>query len=275
MFKILKNEKIAENTYLIDIEAPDIASHTKPGQFLIVIPNNSGERIPLTIADNTDKVVSIIFIVAGKSTAKLAELNECDTLPHVVGPLGNSSIIQKENSVCLIGGGVGIAAIYPIAKEYAEQGKKVHCILGVRSKNYLFWQNKFEKFCDKVIIASDDGSIGDKGNVVEVLDKYYPENKYELVIAIGPTIMMKFVAKYTKEKNIKTIVSLNTLMVDGIGMCGSCRINFDKKIKFVCVDGPEFDASKVDFDEILNRNTSYKEEENHTCKINKIILPKR
>lgn len=275
MFKILKKEKIAENTYLMDIAAPDIASHTKPGQFLIVIPNDSGERIPLTIADSTDEIVSIIFIVAGKSTAKLAELNEGDTLPHVVGPLGNSSIIQEENFICLIGGGVGIAAIYPIAKEYAKQGKKVHCILGVRNKQYLFWQDKFEKFCDKVIIASDDGSIGDKGNVVEVLDKYYQENKYELVIAIGPTIMMKFVAKYTKEKSLKTIVSLNTLMVDGIGMCGGCRIRYKDELKFVCVDGPEFDAAEVDFDEIMNRNATYKEEEGHTCKLNKVILPKR
>jgi len=275
MFKIVKKEKVAENTYQIDVEAPDLASHAKPGQFLIVMPRDQGERVPLTIADSTDKIVSIIFIVAGKSTSELVEFNEGDSIPHVVGPLGNPSEIQDEDFVCLVGGGVGIAAIYPIAKEYANQGKKVHAILGVRNEKFLFWKEKFEEFCDKVIVASDDGSIGDKGNVVEVLDKYYPENKYELVIAIGPTIMMKFVAKYTKEKGIKTIVSLNTLMVDGIGMCGGCRINYDGKIKFVCVEGPEFDASKVDFDEIMNRNASYKEEEGHSCRLNKVSLPER
>ncbi len=272
MFKILKKEEIAQNTYLLDIFAPDIARHAKPGQFLIIIPNNTGERIPLTIADINDDRITIILIVAGKSTAEIVSLNEGDGIKDVVGPLGNASEIQSEDFICLIGGGVGIAAIYPIAKEYAAQGKKVHCILGVRSKQFLFWKDKFEEFCDKVITSSDDGSIGFKGNVVQALENELKENDYKLVIAIGPTIMMKFVAKYTKENNIKTIVSLNTLMVDGIGMCGGCRINYGEKIKFVCVDGPEFDASKVDFDEILNRNASYKKEENHVCKMNNIIL---
>jgi len=277
-FKILKKELIAENTYSIIVEAPDLASHTKPGQFVMVIPKEgSGERIPLTIADSTDTTITLIFIVAGKSTSELAQFNEGDSIPHVAGPLGKASIIHDDEFICLVGGGVGIAAIYPIAKLYAEKGKKVHCILGVRSKEYLFWKEKFDKFCDKVIVASDDGSIGFKGNVVEALKNEYEKenNKYNLVIAIGPTIMMKFVSIYTEEANIPTIVSLNTMMVDGMGMCGGCRIRYGEDIKFVCVDGPEFDAAKVNFDEIMDRNATYKEEEGHTCKLNKVLLPQR
>ncbi|MFT4297558.1 MAG: sulfide/dihydroorotate dehydrogenase-like FAD/NAD-binding protein [Candidatus Woesearchaeota archaeon] len=270
MFKIIKKKLIAENTYSLEIEAPDIAINAKPGQFVMVMPNETGERIPLTIADSGENIITLIFIIAGKSTAKLAEFNEGDFIPHVAGPLGKPSVLHDENLICLIGGGVGIAAIYPIAKYYAEKGKKVHCILGVKSKKYLFWQDKFEKFSDKVIIASDDGSIGFKGNVVEALKNEIDVNdcKYGLVVAIGPTIMMKFVSLYTKEINLKTIVSLNTLMVDGMGMCGGCRIRYQDKIKFVCVDGPEFDAHKINFDEILARNATYKAEENHACNLN-------
>lgn len=275
MFKITRKEIIAENTYLLEIHAPDIAKHAKQGQFLVIIPSSHGERIPLTIADHDDENVSIVFVVAGKSTSDLAKLNAGDVLQDVAGPLGHPSEVYKENFICLIGGGVGIAAIYPIAKEYAQLGKKVHCILGVRNKAFLFWEDKFKKFCDKVIVSSDDGSIGFKGNVVQCLENELKTNKYEVVVAVGPTIMMKFVSLFTKKQNLKTIVSLNTLMVDGVGMCGCCRIRYDGKIKFVCVDGPEFDAHKVDFEEVMNRNATYKEEEQHTCNLNKIILQKK
>jgi ferredoxin/flavodoxin---NADP+ reductase len=276
MFKILKKELLAENTYSLVIEAPDLASHSKPGQFVMVMFSENGERIPLTIADSDSKTITLIFIIAGKSTNSLANFNEGDLIPHVAGPLGKPSKLYDEDFVCLIGGGVGIAAIYPIAKYYANNGKKVHCILGVKSEKYLFWKDKFELFCDKVVISSDDGSIGFKGNVVEALKNEINQgNNYNLIIAIGPTIMMKFVSLYTKELDIKTIVSLNTLMIDGMGMCGGCRIRYGETIKFVCVDGPEFNAHKINFDEILSRNSTYKEEENHTCKLNNVVLPNK
>lgn len=284
MFKIIKKEILADNTIMFEIEAEDIALNAKPGQFVMVIPKqNSGERIPLTIADSNKekKSITLILAIAGKSTYDLANMEENDIIPHITGPLGHASEIKDVKKVCLIGGGIGIAAIYPIAKEYAKQGKKVDCILGVRTKDLLFWQEKFETFCNKVIIGSDDGSIGIKGNVVDVFEKYnnnidLNDNiKCDLVIAIGPTIMMKFCAKYMKEHSIPCIVSLNTLMVDGIGMCGSCRIKYKGETKFVCVDGPEFDAKYVDFDEILNRNSSFKDQENHVCNLNKIILQRK
>lgn len=284
MFKIIKKEKIAENSYSMEISAPDIANNTKAGQFIMLIPKkNSGERIPLTIADSNKEngTIIIILAIAGKSTSDLANMNVGDEIPHIAGPLGHPSEIKDIEKVCLIGGGVGIAAIYPIAKEYAKQGKTVDCILGVRNKEFLFWEDKFEEFCNKVIVGSDDGSIGIQGNVVAVFEKYnndYELNngkKCELVIAIGPTIMMKFASLYMKEHNIPCVVSLNTLMVDGIGMCGGCRIKYKNEIKFVCVDGPEFDAKYVDFDEILNRNASYKQEEGHVCNLHNVLLPQR
>jgi ferredoxin/flavodoxin---NADP+ reductase len=273
MYKILKKEKLAEDTYLMQILAPDIARHAKAGQFVMIRIDESGERIPLTIADFDKKKITVIFIVAGKTTALLAKMRKNLDILDVAGPLGNPTCLADKKFVCLVGGGVGIAAIYPIAKAYAEEGNKIHCILGVRSKKYLFWKDKFEKIAEKVIIASDDGSIGVKGNVVDALKNIHKKHRYELVVAIGPTIMMKFVAKYTYQR-VKTIVSLNTLMVDGIGMCGGCRIKYDGKVKFVCVDGPEFDAHKVNFDEILNRNASYLDEESHVCKLSKIKLSK-
>jgi ferredoxin/flavodoxin---NADP+ reductase len=276
MYKILKKELIAENTFSFVIEAPDIALHAKPGQFVMFILNEGGERVPLTIADSDDKSITLIFIIAGKSTSDLSKFNVGDSIPHVAGPLGKASEAHDDNFICLVGGGVGIAAIYPIAKYYSKIGKKVHCILGVKSEKYLFWQKEFEVFSDKVIVASDDGSVGFKGNVVEALKNEINQgNKYDLVVAIGPTIMMKFVSLYTKEISLKTIVSLNTLMVDGMGMCGGCRIRYGDTIKFVCVDGPEFDAHKINFDEILSRNSTYKPEESHACNLNNVILPQK
>jgi len=284
MFKIIKKEKIAENSYSMEIKAFDIAKNAKPGQFIMLIPHKeSGERIPLTIADSNSNngTITIVLSIAGKTTNDLVNMNIGDDIAHIAGPLGHPSEIKDIKKVCLIGGGIGIAAIYPIAKEYAKQGKTVDCILGIRNKNLLFWKEKFESFCNKVIIGCDDGSIGIKGNVVEVFDKYNNDiklnngEKCEQVVAIGPTIMMKFISIYMKDHNIPCIVSLNTLMVDGIGMCGSCRIKYNNEIKFVCVDGPEFDAKHVDFDEIMNRNSSFKEEENHICNLNNVLLPKR
>lgn len=274
MYKIIKKEKIADNTYLMQILAPDIARHSKPGQFVMIRINEKGERIPLTIADFDRKKITVIFVIAGKTTMQLSKLRKNSFILDVAGPLGNASQIMEKKFVCFVGGGVGIAAIYPIAKKYAMQGNRIHCVLGVRTKKLLFWKDKFEKLAEKVIVMSDDGSVGEKGTVVDGLKKLHSRHKYEMVMAIGPTIMMKFVSKYTYQR-VKTIVSLNTLMVDGIGMCGGCRINYDGKIKFVCVDGPEFDAHKINFDEVLNRNASYIDEEKHICRLNKIKLKKK
>ena len=271
MYKIVKKEKIAIETYLIQVHAPDIASHAKAGQFVMIRLDETGERIPLTIADFDKRKITLIFKVIGKTTMQLSKLRKNSMILDVAGPLGNPSELAEKKFICLVGGGIGIAAIYPIAKAYAEQGNRVHCILGVRGKKYLFWRDKFNKIAEKVIVASDDGTVGEKGNVVDALKKLHKKHRYELVVAIGPTIMMKFVAKYTYQR-LKTLVSLNTLMIDGIGMCGGCRINYDGEIKFVCVDGPEFDAHKVNFDEILNRNATYLKEEKHICKLNKIKI---
>jgi ferredoxin--NADP+ reductase len=274
MFKVIGKEKLAQDTYALKIVAPDIAQHASAGQFVMVRINDHGERIPLTIGDFDKKTITLVFLVVGKTTAELSALRKNAFIQDVAGPFGNPSNIVDKKFVCLVGGGVGIAAIYPIAKAYAAKGNRVHCILGVRTKKYLFWKDKFEKICEKVLVTSDDGSTGEKGTVVDGLSNLNKKYKYELVVAVGPTIMMKFVAKYTHQR-IKTIVSLNTMMVDAIGMCGGCRINYGGEVKFVCVDGPEFDADKVNFDEIMNRNSIYQEEEKHICNLNKIKLSKR
>jgi len=267
MFPILQKKKLAEDTYLIEVEAPEIAKKTKAGQFVIFRIDEKGERIPLTVADSAKKTITLVFLVVGKSTSQLASLKSGDSLIDVVGPLGNASKIDKFGNVVLIGGGLGIAPIYPIAKALKKANNKVTAIIGTKSKKYLFWESNFKEVCDKVLVATDDGSKGNKGFVSDVLKELMRNEKIDLVIAIGPPIMMKVVSELTKSR-IKTIVSLNPIMVDGMGMCGGCRVVIKDEVKFACCDGPEFNGHQVDWDEMMNRTKIYIEEEK-SCKVGK------
>lgn len=260
MFPILQKRKLAENTYLIEIETPTIAKKVKAGQFIILRIDEKGERIPLTIANSTKKTITIVFLMVGKTTTQLSLLKKGDSIIDVVGPLGNPSKIQEYGNVVIIGGGLGIAPIYPIARALKEAKNKVTAIIGAKSKKYLFWEDKFKGVCYKVLVATDDGSKGKRGFVSDVLKELMQKEKIDLVIAIGPPIMMKVISEMTKNK-IKTIVSLNPIMIDGMGMCGGCRVIINGEIKFTCCDGPEFNAHQVDWKELMNRNRIYEEEE--------------
>ncbi len=266
MFPILQKRKLAENTYLLEIEAHEIAKKAKPGQFIVLRIDEKGERIPLTIADSTKKTITLVVLVVGETTTKLSLLKKGDSIMDVVGPLGNPSKIGEYDNVVIIGGGLGIAPIYPIAKALKEAKNKVTAVIGSKSKKYLFWEDHFKNICDKVLISTDDGSKGKKGFVSDVLRELMQKERIDLVIAIGPPIMMKTIAEMTKSR-IKTLVSLNPIMIDGMGMCGGCRVIIDGKMKFACCDGPEFNAHKVDWEELMNRNKTYIEEEKHACKV--------
>lgn len=259
MNKVVKKQKLAENTYLIEIDAPDIAKKVQPGQFVILRVNETGERIPLTIADYTKKTITLVFLVVGKTTEELSKLRKNDFLLDLAGPLGNKSEIKEYGSVCLIGGGLGIAPIYPIAKALKKENE-LTIIIGAKSKNYLFWEEHFKKLTKNLVVCTDDGSKGRHGFVSKQLKRLMEERTFNLVIAIGPPLMMKSISDLTRDR-IKTRVSLNPVMVDGIGMCGGCRVVIDSHIKFACSDGPEFDAHKVDWDELISRNRTYLEEE--------------
>ena len=265
MFPILQKRKLAENTFLIEIEAPEIAKKAKAGQFIMLRIDEKGERIPLTIADSTKKTITIVFLIVGKTTTQLSLLKKGDNLTDVVGPLGNPSKIEEYGHVCIIGGGLGIAPIYPIAKALKQAKNRITAIIGAKSKDHLFWEDRFKEVCDKIIITTDDGSKGKKGFVSDILKELMAKEKIDLVIAIGPPIMMKVISDITKNR-IKTIVSLNPIMIDGMGMCGCCRVIINGKMKFACCDGPEFNAHHVDWQELMNRNKTYIEEEKCACK---------
>jgi ferredoxin--NADP+ reductase len=266
MFEIIKKEKLAENIYSFTIKSPDIAKKAKAGHFIMLRINEIGERIPLTISDYDKDSITIVVQVLGKTTQDLSNLKKGDKILDLVGPLGNPSEIDKIETVCLIAGGCGCAEVYPIAKEFKAQKTKVIVIFGARSKNLLFLEKEFKQVSDQFIICTNDGSKGIKGFVTDALKDLMKTTKIDEIIAVGPIPMMKAIADLTKNQ-IKTRVSLNSIMVDGIGMCGSCRVTVNGKVKFVCVDGPEFDAHQVDFDELSKRNSLYKEEEQHVCKI--------
>jgi len=263
MFKIIRKENLAENTKLFDIEAKSIAEKCLPGQFVILRLNEKGERIPLTIADfdRNKWVITIVVQEVGKTTFQLGEMKIGDSLLDFIGPLGNPSEIEKFGEVVCIGGGVGIAPIYPIVRALKEKGNKITSIIGARSKNLLFWEEKMRNVSDKLIVMTDDGSYGRKGVVTLPLKEILDSEKIDRVIAIGPPVMMKFVAKTTMPYKVKTIASLNSIMVDGTGMCGACRCKIGEGTKFACVDGPEFDAHLVDFDLLMSRQKMYLNEE--------------
>ena len=274
MFLIVKKEYLNEHVVLMKISAPLIAKKAKAGQFIIFRVDEMGERVPLTIADYDREggTITIIFQIAGKSTRLLSQLNEGDYILDVVGPLGNATDFENAKRVMVIGGGVGCAIAYPSAKALAESGAKVDCIAGFRNRDIVILENEFKNVCDNFTITTDDGSYGKKGFVTDALrEKLSSGEKYDLVIAIGPIPMMKFVCAVTKEFNVKTIVSLNPIMIDGTGMCGGCRVKVGGEIKFACVDGPDFDGHLVDFDELMKRNRFYnsfeKAENNHVCRL--------
>lgn len=275
MFKIVKKEVLNPTVVLMEIEAPYIARKAQPGQFIILRISESGERIPLTIADyDREKgTVTIIYQLVGKTTQALSEMNEGEYLLDFVGPLGVASHLEGYKKVAVIGGGLGTAIAYPQAKKLHELGAEVHAITGFRNKELIILEDEMKKASSKLIVATDDGSNGNKGFVTNVLKQLIEEgNNYDLVIAIGPLVMMRAVSNLTKEYGIKTIISMNPVMIDGTGMCGGCRLTVGGKTKFACVDGPDFDAHEVDFDEAMRRQGMYKKQErqsadDHACKL--------
>lgn len=261
MYQILKKEVLNPTVTLMEIDAPMVARKAEPGQFIILRADEEGERIPLTIADyNREKgTVTIIYQIVGATTEALNHLEEGDSLHDFVGPLGRATETEGKKKVAVVGGGVGCAIAYPVVKKFHEQGAEVHAIVGFRNKDLVILEDEFRANSSKLFLMSDDGSCGEKGLVTDALKRLIDAGeKYDEVITIGPLIMMKFVSKLTKEYGIKTVASMNPVMVDGTGMCGGCRLSVGGKTKFACVDGPEFDAHEVDFDEAMERSTMYR-----------------
>ncbi len=275
MFKIVRKEKLNPFVTLLEVLAPDIAKKAQAGQFIIFRVDELGERIPLTIADyDREKgTVTIIFQEVGYSTKLLATLNVGDSILDFVGPLGVATHYDDNvKKAAVIGGGVGCAIAYPQAKALFNKGVTVDVITGFRTKELVFLEEEMRKYASRLFVCTDDGSYKEKALVTNVLQRLIDEgNKYDLVIAIGPVVMMKYVSQVTKPYNIKTLVSLNPIMIDGTGMCGGCRVTVDGKIKFACVDGPDFDGHLVDFDELMMRNRFYKKQEDearsHECRL--------
>lgn len=264
MFKIVNREEMAQGTIILnEIEAPRIARKAKPGQFVILQCNEKGERIPLTMADvDPDKgTITIIYMVVGKSTAFFGKMAVGEEYYAVIGPLGKATHIENRGKVVCVGGGTGIAVLHPITRGLKEAGNNVTTILGSRNKDLLILEDKMSKVSDTLHICTDDGSKGHHGFVTDVLKDVLEKEDISLVVAIGPVPMMKFVSAITKEKGVETLVSLNPIMVDGTGMCGGCRVSVGGETKFACVDGPEFDGHKVDYDELSNRLRAYLDDE--------------
>ena len=274
MIKIVKKKVLNPTVTLMEIEAPLVARKAEPGQFVILRVTDDGERIPLTVADFDRKAgtITIIFQIVGATTALLNQKNEGEFISDFVGPLGRATHTEGLKKVAVVGGGVGCAIAYPVAKKLHEQGCCVHSIVGFRNRDLLILEDEFRAASSELIIMSDDGSVGEKGLVTDALKKLIEAgNQYDEVIAIGPLVMMKFVAKLTKEYGIKTVVSMNPVMIDGTGMCGGCRLTVGGETKFACVDGPEFDGHLVDFDEAMDRSRMYSDFEHHayeeTCNL--------
>ncbi len=265
MFQIVRKQSMAKGTIIrFDVDAPKIAKKVKPGQFIILRVNETGERIPLTVADKDpfSGTITLIFQVVGKTTALMRSLNEGDSIKDISGPLGRPADIENIGTVIMVGGGTGVAILHHVAKAFKEAGNYVIGIIGSKEKDMLILEREMLAICDELIITTDDGSYGRRGFVTEPL-RTYLEERYDIkmVYAIGPVIMMKNIVKLTKGFNVKTMVSLNPIMIDGTGMCGGCRVEIDGKTKFCCVDGPDFDGFEVDFDELINRNSIYLQDE--------------
>lgn len=278
MFKIVNKKELNAVVTLLEIEAPFVAKKAQAGQFILFRIDEDGERVPLTIADyDREKgTITIIFQKAGLATKLLGEKNIGDTILDFVGPLGIATHLEEFDRVAVVGGGVGCAIAYPQAKALHNMGKKVDIIAGFRNEDIVILEQEMKDVCENFYLMTDDGSAGEKGFVTDKLKSLIESGeKYDAVITIGPVPMMKFVCLTTKPFNVKTLVSLNPIMIDGTGMCGCCRVTVGGKIKFACVDGPDFDGHQVDFDELMNRNTVYKQQEeifvkDHECNMDKM-----
>lgn len=259
MYKIIEKEHFSENVVKMVVEAPLIAYSRKPGHFVIVRACEGGERIPLTIADSDPIAGTITLVIqqVGVSTRKICALEEGDSFIDVVGPLGKATHIENVGTVVCCGGGVGVAPLLPIIKAMKQAGNRVVTVLAARTKELIILEEQVAPWSDEVIIMTDDGSYGSKGLVTEGVEAVMKNEKVDLVVTIGPAVMMKFVSLLTDKYGVPTMCSLNTIMVDGTGMCGACRVSVDGKTKFVCIDGPEFDAHKVNFDEMIMRLKAY------------------
>ena len=274
MYEIVEKQILSETVKLIEVKAPLIAKKAQPGQFIILRIDEKGERIPLTIADfdRTKGTITIIFMEVGKTTKQLGKLNVSDSLLNFAGPLGVVSEIKKYGTVVCIGGGVGIAPLFPIVKALKKAENYVISILGARNKSLLLLEEEIGSFSDELYITTDDGSKGEKGFVSDVLQQLIDKkSKINMVMAIGPVIMMKVISDLTRKYKIKTLVSLNPIMVDGTGMCGGCRISVGGETKFACVDGPEFDGHLVDYDNLMLRNRRFLCEEEEACKCSEVL----
>ena len=274
MYKILKKRELNPTVTLMDIEAPLVAKSAEPGQFIILRVDEEGERIPLTIADfDREKgSVTIIFQIVGATTEKLNHKNEGEYIQDFAGPLGRATETEGLRKVAVVGGGVGCAIAYPVAKKLFESGCEVHSIVGFRNKDLVILEDEFRANSSKLVLMSDDGSCGEKGLVTDALRRLIESGeKYDRVITIGPLIMMKFVCGLTREYGIPTVASMNPVMIDGTGMCGGCRLTVGGVTKFACVDGPEFDGHQIDFDEAMARSSMYRGFERHaheeTCNL--------
>lgn len=264
MFKIVKREEMAEGTVILnEIEAPLIAKKAKPGQFVILKANEDGERIPLTMADTDPEngTITIIYMVVGKSTALFKTLQVGDGFQDVIGPLGTPTHLEKLGKVVCVGGGTGVAVLHPITRGLKAVGNQVTCIIGARTKNLLIMEPQMKAASHDLKVCTDDGSYGHHGFVTDVLKEILEKGDVQLVVGIGPVPMMRAVANLTRPYNVKTLVSLNPIMIDGTGMCGGCRVTVGGKTKFACVDGPEFDGHEVDFNELMMRLQAYAEDE--------------
>ena len=274
MFRIVRKEELRPTVTLYEIEAPLVAKKAQPGQFIILRVDEMGERIPITINDYDPEkgTVTIIVQTVGATTEKLKRLNEGDCLQDFVGPLGKATETEGKKKVCVVGGGVGCAIAYPVLKKFHDDGAEVHAIVGFRSEDLVILEEDFKKSSDKLIVCTDDGSYGRKGLVTDALKELIEAgNQYDEVFAIGPMVMMKFVSLTTKPYGIPTTVSMSPIMVDGTGMCGGCRLSVGGEMKFACVDGPDFDGHKVDWDLAVKRNQMYRDFEMHkheeTCNL--------
>ncbi|HEY8418859.1 MAG TPA: sulfide/dihydroorotate dehydrogenase-like FAD/NAD-binding protein [Clostridia bacterium] len=271
MNKILSKRQLAENIIEFVFDAPKVVKHAKPGQFIILRVDEKGERVPFSICD-TDKqngTLTLLIQVLGGSTLKLSKLNAGDSVSDIVGPLGTPSHLDVYSNPILIGGGIGCADVYPQAKMFKSLGKPCDVIIGARNKDLVLYEQEFKSVAKNLYITTDDGSYGKKGFVTDVLKELIEQgNNYDLAFAVGPVPMMKAVCELTKTYNLKTIISMNALMVDGTGMCGCCRVTVGGQIKYACVDGPEFDGHLVDWNEAINRSRTYKNYEyDHLCRL--------
>ncbi len=274
MYKIVFKQRLNPTVSLMKIEAPRVAAKAQAGQFIILRVDSEGERIPLTVADYDREAgtVTIIYQIVGSTTKKLDAKEEGDYISDFAGPLGRATETEGLKKVAVVGGGVGCAIALPVAKKLHEEGCEVHSIVGFRNRDLVILEDEFRQYSDRLVMMTDDGSYGDRGLVTNALKSLIDSGeKYDRVITIGPLIMMKFVCGVTREYGIPTVVSMNPIMIDGTGMCGGCRLTVDGKVKFACVDGPEFDGHKVDFDEAMKRSSMYRDFERHaheeTCNL--------